>query len=217
MSISTFGRDVSGNSSSWTELMIECGAVGPASANSRPVSAPGEPVGASTTASAAPPPAEPPKGGAGFRFGQALAEARAACTAAGFDWHETSPSMQCSGTLQTIGVPARTVIYPCSSMICGVDLITTGDAQFDVVAKYDELCGALERKYGVPEKQRAALDPECVADLRACVNRPGPPTGASWKWPDGTTISIRLAPVAGSPVIDLSYAKPASAVLVPAL
>jgi hypothetical protein len=169
--------------------------------------------GATAAATLAPAASKPPaltaapEGAGGFRFGETVAEAQSACTGGGHAWKRTGDDAECSSTLVPLGTSARATLRLCQDAVCGIELFVAEPAE-KVVTKYDELYSALEKKYGIPKQRRSEVVPACQSDLKTCLSGAAAPAGAAWRWPDGNAIEVRLAALAGTPLVDLAYSNP---------
>lgn len=91
---------------------------------------------------------------AGFRLGGTLAQARAACRAAGHEWEDPQRAGDagiCAGTAASIGHDAIVMVTPCGDRICsvGIRVLSVGDA--GVLRAVGDFREALTARYGEAE------------------------------------------------------------------
>jgi len=153
---------------------------------------------------------EAPEGAGGFKFAQSVEEAAGACTRGGGSWKIEADEGSCSSTPVPVGVPASAALGFCSGKLCRID-ISAVPPSAELLAKYEELYGALRKKYGVPMKDRAPVPEECSSDVSACVSGGKAPQGATWKWPNDFQIDVGLvSSPAAEPAVRLTYRSPES-------
>lgn len=150
-----------------------------------------------------------PGGAAGFKFGMKTSDAESLCTSAKFEFKGDGARGDCSGTPTSVGLPAATRLHFCDDGVCGIDVVFS-PAEEELVDQYNTLHTKLVTKYGKPKEAREAVSDSCRQALAKCLETE-PPDGARWLWPDGHSVSIRLAQDGGKAVVEVSYRTPKGA------
>jgi hypothetical protein len=134
----------------------------------------------------------PPKGAAGFRFGQSLAEVEAACLTAG-SW-KGGDAPTCSAAPVEVGFDARIKFGVTDGALDTIALRTRPESakSTEWVAIYKRAAAGLRKKYGAPVTSTTAIPNECRDSLPDCLYDGRAKALQVWKWPAGETISLRM-------------------------
>jgi hypothetical protein len=137
-----------------------------------------------------PPREAPPTGAAGFEFGQAVAEAQKACTAAGQEWWSDADRATCSGPAVDLGLPVHVALDLCDGAICRVSMIGAPATAEAYVAQVASLVGRMRAKYG-DGTDKTVIPPECEGRIAACVRQQKIGVHVVWEWPSKYAITLR--------------------------
>jgi hypothetical protein len=158
-------------------------------------------------------PRPPPRGAAGFRFGQSLEDAEAACTKKASWTGGDAPG--CSAALVDVGFEARIKFGADDARINAIAIRTRPQSArlkaWSVL--YARIGASLREKYGAPATSNVILPHECRDELPDCLYDGRAKVIQVWRWPTGETISLRMfgseeVPPAISVVYSAERAKP---------
>ena len=163
-------------------------------------------------------PSSPPKGVAGFDFGETVEEVTRRCEAAGETWRGGSRdgvdgTSGCSGPAAPLGIEATVDVAFCSGRACTitVDHVPHGFwSRSAVTLKAD-----LETKYGPAQESSGTVPEHCRSerDFRRCVEAQQVALLYKWTWAGGETIEMTVGktPPAGHATIRLIYRRSSGA------
>ena len=133
-----------------------------------------------------------PRGAAGFKFGQALEDAEAACTKKGSWTAGDAPG--CSEALVDVGFEARIKFGADEGRINAIAIRTRPQSPKLKAwsGLYARIGASLREKYGAPATSNVILPHECRDALPDCLYDGRAKVVQVWRWPTGETISLRM-------------------------
>jgi hypothetical protein len=136
-----------------------------------------------------------PAGAGGFRFGQNVADAKAACEGAGFAFDSVNENhARCGGLPQDPGFAASAELTLCAASVCGIALVADPSAPGkQQMNSFVSLADTLARKYGEPRQRESKLPGECRSDssVDVCLREGRIALRQVWRWTD-TSVSLTL-------------------------
>lgn len=142
-----------------------------------------------------------PEGVAGFSFGATQAEVQAACSGAGHEWKALSSERYlCSGSVKAFALSVSAALQFCEAKVCSVTLVHRPEQHW--YETFEQLHGALEKKYGPSTSKDVKMDRSCVHDRRMpkCLLHAAAHARYRWDWQGGQ--SVELAAEQPTPQLD---------------
>ncbi len=191
------------------------GVEGPASRNNQRVGQDGtEPVASERSGEehvrAADLPGEP-EGALGFVFGSAPRDADAACTRAGHAWKKLDDhTFHCDGIPDGPGMHGTVFVQTCGAEICLVRVALNPEdtSESGWLALYESVLASLEQRHGEPWQKQQKLPTRCRGEeLGKCLEKGEAALDATWHWPGGDKVELRMVPpaMARSIAVRLTY------------
>jgi len=165
-------------------------------------------------------PSTPPKGAAGFDFGETPEDVARRCEAAGKAWRGASSDNAtqqsgCSGPAASLGIEASVDVAFCGGRACviTVDHVPSGNWSRSAVT----LKGKLETKYGPAQESSGSVSEHCRSeqDFARCLEAQKVALQYKWTWAGGESIEMTVGKTNPSehPTIRLVYRRLAGASL----
>jgi len=141
--------------------------------------------------------ATPPKGAAGFDFGETLEDASGRCEAAGETWRgsgsEDAPGkFGCSGPAASLGVEASVDVGFCAGRACTITInhVPRSDWSRSAVT----LKANLETKYGPAQESSGSVPAHCRSDqaFTRCLEAQQAALQYKWSWAGGESIEMTV-------------------------
>jgi hypothetical protein len=130
--------------------------------------------------------------------------ARAVCEKPGYQWTASGEIATCSELPESVGLPGTVRLRLCGSAVCEVRLeIKLPDGR--ALSEYRNLRGVLAKKYGDPKENIDDVAEGCDQDVAQCLNAGSLKQRASWSWPGGTQLTLKILAVSGKPVSHIEY------------
>ncbi|MGE5783587.1 MAG: hypothetical protein ACM3ZE_03320 [Myxococcales bacterium] len=140
-------------------------------------------------------PSAPPKGAAGFEFGENPEDAARRCQVAGQTWRDDSGDKAvdtpgCSGPATPLGMDASVAVSFCSGRVCSitVDHVPRANWKRSAVA----LKANLEAKYGISQESSGSVPEDCRSEqaFTRCLESQQVLLQYKWTWNSGESIEM---------------------------
>jgi hypothetical protein len=136
----------------------------------------------------------------GFTFGSAPKDAEVACTRAGHTWKKLDDhTFHCDGLPDGPGMKGSVFVQTCGAEVCllRVALDPKDADEPGWLALYDSVLKSLEERHGEPWQKQHKLPARCQGEaLDECLEKGEAALGATWHWPGGEKVELRLIPPA---------------------
>ncbi len=152
-----------------------------------------------------------PEGAAGFVLGASVEDTQKVCEGAQKVWSETSKGFSCSGTPQSIGLPAVAFLHFCEEKLCSIELRgrPEGEASSTWIQSFSDYNKALEKKYGGANVEERTLPTRCQRKLVTCLRAGDAELVYSWRWETGVGLALSMTRIGKEPTIRIAYKKAA--------
>lgn len=137
------------------------------------------------------PAAPQPTGVAGFAFGMAATKASESCTAAGFEATPEPGRLLCTGTPESVGLPAEARVGFCNERVCRVEVASKLETSGrDTLAAVGRLHEQISKKYGEPAIVEQQLPGDCRKNAAPCLLDGSASLRYRWTFPKGASIEL---------------------------
>jgi hypothetical protein len=134
----------------------------------------------------------------GFSFGAAPKAAEAICTRAGHAWKKLDDhTFHCDGIPDGPGMHGTVFVQTCGVEVCLLRVaLNPEDAdESDWLALYESVLASLEQRHGEPWRKQQKLPARCRGkDLNDCLEKGEAALDATWHWPGGEKVELRMVP-----------------------
>lgn len=141
-----------------------------------------------------------PEGALGFTFGSAPRDAEAACTGSGHAWKKLDDhTFHCDGIPDGPGMHGTVFVQTCGAEVCLVRVAPNPEdtSESGWLALYESVLASLEQQHGEPWQKQQKLPARCRGkDLNDCLEKGEAALNATWQWPGGEKVELRMVPPA---------------------
>jgi hypothetical protein len=141
-----------------------------------------------------------PDGAVGFSFGSEPKEAEVACTRSGHAWKKLDDhTFHCDGLPDGPGMKGTVFVQTCGAEVCLLRVaLEPEDAEDPAwLALYDRVLKSLEQQHGEPWQKQHKLPARCQGEaLDDCLEKGEAVLDATWHWPGGEKVELRMVPPA---------------------
>jgi len=141
-----------------------------------------------------------PEGAVGFTFGSTPKDAEVACTRAGHAWKKLDDrTFHCDGLPDAPGMKGTVFVQTCGAEVCllrvALDPEDAGEPGW--LALYDSVLKSLEERHGEPWQKQQKVPARCREEaLDECLEKGEAALDATWHWPGGEKVELRMVPPA---------------------
>lgn len=139
-----------------------------------------------------------PDGAMGFVFGERPNEAEDACTSAGHAWRTLdATTYHCDALPEADDVQGTVFLRTCDGEVCLIRAaLTPADTSAEGwLALYERALALLEDRHGEPRRKQHQLPSRCRGEeLEGCLEEGKAALDATWRWPGGQKVELRLVP-----------------------
>jgi hypothetical protein len=141
-----------------------------------------------------------PSGAVGFIFGDDATKAESTCSGAGHGWKKVDGEIyHCDGLPDAPDLQGTVFVQTCGGQVCllrvSLNPSDSGDAAW--LALYDQVSQTLHDSHGEPWQGTHKLPVRCKGEeLGSCLGSGEAELEATWQWPSGHKIELRMIPPA---------------------
>jgi hypothetical protein len=138
-------------------------------------------------------PSAPPKGAAGFEFGESPEDAARRCEEAGQTWRDSGDDKPgCSGPASPLGIDASVTVSFCNERLCSITVEHVPPSNWSRSAV--ALKANLQAKYGLVQESSGGVPKNCRREhaLTRCLESQQVVLQYKWAWASGESLEMSV-------------------------